>query len=67
MTTAKLESKHYSIFEDRGIGNPSIKHSKLSLQFAIELLEELNTKMSFPNQVILDKIQELKTKLNGNN
>ena len=36
---------------------------KAQLEFAINVLEDLNTKMSFPNQVILDKIQELKTQL----
>ena len=36
------------------------KHTKLSVEFAIGVLEEINSKMSFSNQVILDKIQELK-------
>ena len=71
MNIEELESKHYSIFEDRSIGNPNLKHTKLSIEFAISVLEEsLNRIIDvdsdeayYIQNTLEDKIQELKTYL----
>ena len=66
MTIEELEDKHRDIeieyFDSTANSYPY--NTKLSIEFAISVLEEINSKMSFPNQVILDKIQELKNYLN---
>ena len=58
-TPLELESRYKK--EEGLVAKEAIK---LSLEFAIGVLEEINSKMSFSNQVILDKIQELKQYLN---
>ena len=64
MKIQELENKHYSIFEDRGIGNPNIKHTDLSIQFAIEVLNDMigNSDIGgYINENFLkSEIQELK-------
>ena len=77
MTIEELEDKHAELI-DIGLGNTeeelaeycftkSQEHTKHSIQFTIEVLENINFKMSFPNQVIIDKIQELKQYLDETN
>ena len=64
MNIEELEYKHFSIPEQAY--KSTEKHTKLSIQFAIEVLEELyfdNEPMEKPNidnKIITDKIQELK-------
>ena len=66
MTIDELEQGHYDIhFGKKYEINPPDYHTKLSIQFAIEVLEELNqiwvgdSKMIHVNEV-QNKIQELK-------
>ena len=70
MTIEELEDKHFNIDE----GNVEIpisfvnSHTKLSIQFAIEILEEFkicNSLGELPD-IIEDKIQELKQYLDEN-
>jgi len=65
MSIEELENMHYNVFDDRGIGNPLIKHTKLSIEFAISVLEEMRD-TTIHNRVKVEtdkKIQELKTYL----
>ena len=66
MTIEELEQGHYDIhFGKKYEINPPNYHTKLSIQFAIEVLKELNqiwvgdSKMIHVNEV-QNKIQELK-------
>lgn len=63
MTIEKLEDKHFLIL-GYGIRNEIIlnkEHAKLSIQFAVEVLEEMFPMMvQYDNELINDKIQELK-------
>lgn len=62
MTIEELEDKHFNIDE----GNVEIpisfvnSHTKLSIQFAIEILEELHSKNVSYFYFVDSKIQELK-------
>lgn len=58
MNTKKedLNKSHYKIWEKNPEISQSKEHTKLSIQFAIEVLEELDTQ----TMSVFNKIQELK-------
>ena len=63
MTVDELASKHYDIFENRLIGNPDAKHTKLSIEFTVGILRNLNIGRCHEcdaDNEINNKIQELK-------
>ena len=67
MNIQELEHEHF-IIPDQAY-QQSIKHTKLSVEFAISVLEELHEKNKYKkgSQVLYYKIQELKQYLDGKN
>jgi len=69
MTIEELDDKHFNIPDQ--CYRSSEKHTNLSIQFAIEVLEEFTTQycecgMIDDNIAIENKIQKLKKYLDGN-
>ena len=62
MNIKELEDKHYHIWDCwRGTCSNEDLHTKLSIQFAIEVLEEVsNSSFEIYSKTLNDKIQELK-------
>lgn len=56
MNSEDLNKSHYKIWEKNPEISQSKEHTKLSIQFAIEVLEELDTQ----TMSVFNKIQELK-------
>jgi len=61
MTIEELENKHKDI-ESKYLACTEDLHTKLSIEFAIEVLENLDAQ----NMSVFNKIQELKQYLDGN-
>lgn len=68
MTIEELKDKHRNILYQENSYDVE-NHSKLSIQFAIEVLEEFNFDFCHEcdnSGLVYDKIQELKQHLDGN-
>lgn len=57
MNIQELEDKHYTIWDFDRISSNEEKHTKLSVEFAIEILDNLSPDY---HKFIENKIQELK-------
>jgi len=67
MSIEELEYKHFKIPDETYLS--SIKHSLVSVEFAISVLEELDIDNFYHcghEQIVKNKIQELKQYLNEN-